>query len=123
MPMKLFDRVLARVAAIFFGLLSGALATFIHFAFVPFGLVVALVGSLAGALLVRSYTGSRLAILMFAIAWTVVVYRGGTKVGEELLVMANTPGYALLYLGPILVFLPSVLPHLTPSASLVSESE
>lgn len=109
--MKTLERLLTRLAAIAFGALSGALATFIHFAYLPVGLIIALLGSMAASLLVRSYTGSRLSILFFAIAWTVVVLRGGTNSGEELLIMANTAGYTLLYLGPILVFLPLLLPR------------
>lgn len=109
--MKTFERIAGRLLVIIFGLFSGALATFIHFALVPVGLIVALAGSLACALLVRSYTGSRASVLLFAIAWTLVVYRGGSVQGEELLVMGNTPGYTLLYLGPILAFFPLVLPR------------
>jgi len=120
---KSFDSVATRVAAIFFGLLAGAFATLIHFSFIPIGVTVALVGSLASSLLVRAYTRSRITILLFAIAWTIVVYRGGTKVGEELLIMANTPGYALLYLGPVLVFFPLALPTPKVSKLLIVESE
>lgn len=119
--MKSLERVLTRIAAILFGLFSGALATFIHFAYLPVGLVIALIGSIACSLLVRSYTNSRLSILLFAIAWTVVVFRGGTNSGEELLVMANTAGYTLLYLGPILVFLPLLLPRPKPRDPEFSE--
>lgn len=109
--MKSLERVPARIAAILFGLLSGALATFVHFAFVPVGLIVALVGSFVCSMLIRAYAGSKVDILLFAIAWTLVVYRGGTNASEEILIMANTPGYTLLYLGPVLVFFPLVLPH------------
>ncbi len=121
--MKSLERVLMRIAAIFLGLLCGALATFIHFALVPVGVIVALVGSLAFALLIRNLTGSRLNILLFAIAWTLVVYRGATNSGEELLIMANTPGYTLLYLGPILVFFPLALPRPKPHVPDLSELE
>lgn len=108
--MKSIEHILARLGVILFGFFVGALATFIHFALVPFGLIVALVGSFVCALLIRSRSGSRVNILLFAIAWTLVVYRGASNEGEELLIMANTPGYTLLYLGPVLVFLPSLLP-------------
>jgi uncharacterized membrane protein YeaQ/YmgE (transglycosylase-associated protein family) len=105
------EGIVRRIASILFGLFAGALATFIHFALVPVGLIIALIGSLACSLVVRSFTRSRLTILLFAIAWSVVVYRGGITSGEELLIIANTPGYTLLYLGPLLVFLPAVLPR------------
>jgi uncharacterized membrane protein YeaQ/YmgE (transglycosylase-associated protein family) len=112
--MSRLQGVLTRIATIIFGLFAGALATFIHFSLVPVGLIIALVGSLACSLLVRSYTRSRLSILLFAIAWALVVYRGGISAGEELLIMGNTPGETLLYLGPILVFFPIFLPRPEP---------
>ena len=119
--MKRPQRLLTRFAAIVLGAFSGAMAAFIHYAFVPFGLIVALLGSIAGALLVRSFTSSRLSISLFAIAWTIVTFRAGTRSGEELLIMANTAGYTLLYLGPILVFAPIFLPYPKPREIKVSE--
>lgn len=115
------EGIVTRIAAIIFGLFTGALATFIHFAFVPVGLIIALIGSLACSLVVRSFTHSRLTILLFAIAWSVVVYRGGITSGEELLIIANTPGYMLLYLGPLLVFIPTLLPRPKTSEAEVAE--
>ena len=112
--MKRPDKLMARFAAIVLGAFSGAMATFIHYSFVPLGLVVALLGSVTGALLVRSFTGSRVSISLFAIAWTVAIFRAGTYSGEELLIMANSVGYTLLYLGPILVFAPVFLPYPKP---------
>jgi len=109
--MKRAQRLLTRFAAIVLGAFSGAMATFIHHAFVPIGLIVALLGSIGGALLVRSLTRSRVSISLFAIAWTAVIFRAGTYSGEELLIMPNTVGYTLLYLGPILVFAPVFLPE------------
>jgi hypothetical protein len=108
--MKTLEVVLLRIAAIVFGVFIGALATFIHFALVPYGLIVALVGSLACSFLVRGYTRSHLSVILFGLAWFVVVFRGATTSGEELLIMANTPGYTLLYLGPVLVLFPAILP-------------
>lgn len=119
--MERLIRVARRIAVVIFGLAAGALATFIHFALVPVGLIVALLGSLACALMIRAYTGSRADVSLFAIAWTLVVYRGGTNAGEELLIMANTPGYLLLYLGPLLVFFPLILPRQRTPEREVSE--
>jgi len=119
--MKWPQRLLTRFAAIVLGAFSGAMATFIHYAFVPLGLIVALLGSIAGALLVRSITSSRVNISLFAIAWTVVIFRAGTYSGEELLIMPNTVGYTLLYLGPILVFAPVFLPDPKPREIQVEE--
>jgi len=107
--MSRVEGIITRFSVIIFGLLAGAFATFIHFALPPVGLVVALAGSLACSLLVRSLTRSRLNIVFFSIAWLVVVYRGATLAGQELLIIANTPGYVLLYLGPVLTFVPVVL--------------
>jgi hypothetical protein len=121
--MNRVEGVLTRIAAIVFGLFAGALAVFIHFALVPYGLIVALVGSLASSLVVRSFTRSRLSILLFAIAWGLVIYRGATTSGEELLVTANTPGYVLLYLGPLLVISPMFLPIPKVVKSEVPEPE
>lgn len=97
------------------------MATLIHHAFVPIGLIIGLLGSIAGALIVRSLTASRVSISLFAIAWTVVAFRAGTNSGEELLIMSNTVGYTLLYLGPILVFAPVFLRHPKPLENKVSE--
>ena len=119
--MKRPERLLTRFAAIVLGAFSGAMATFIHYAVVPLGLIVALLGSIAGALLVRSITSSRVSISLFAIAWTTVAFRAGTYSGEELLIMPNTVGYTLLYLGPILVFAPVFLPFPKPREIKVAE--
>ena len=119
--MKRPEKLLARFAALVLGAFSGAMATFIHYAFVPLGLIVALLGSITGAMLVRSFTGSRVTISLFAIAWTVAIFRAGTYAGEELLIMANSVGYTLLYLGPILVFAPVFLPYPKPQETEVAE--
>ena len=119
--MKRPQKLSTRFAAIVLGAFSGAMATFIHYAFVPLGLIVALLGSIAGALLVRRFTGSRVSISLFAIAWTAVAFRAGSYSGEELLIMANPVGYTLLYLGPILVFAPAFLPYPKPREIKVAE--
>jgi len=119
--MRRSEMVLMRIVALVTGVLVGALATLVHFSLMPVGLFVALVGSLASSLLVRHYTRSRLAIILFAAAWIAVVFRGGSRSGEELLVIANTAGYTLLYLGPILVTFPVLLPR--PKQSVRDSTE
>ncbi len=118
---KRSETILMRIAALIAGVLAGLLATLIHFSLMPVGLFVALAGSLASSLLVRHYTHSRLAIIIFAVAWIIVVFRGGSRSGEELLVIANTAGYTLLYLGPILVSIPVLLPR--PKQSMRDSTE
>lgn len=69
----------------------------LHDAYVPFGLILALLGSGVGIWLVGRAWGMRRYKVLAAIGWVLATLRGGSPgVGGELLVQGNFTGNALV---------------------------
>jgi len=92
--------------ALIWGGILGAAAVLLHSAFVPFGLILALLGSGVGIWLIGRAWGLRRYKILSAIGWILVTLRGGSPgVGGELLVQGNFAGNALVVGGfAVLVF-------------------
>lgn len=83
--------------ALIWGAILGAGAVLLHSAFVPFGLILALIGSGVGIWLVGRMWGLRRYKALSALAWIAVVLRAGSSgAGGELLVQGNFVGNALV---------------------------
>jgi hypothetical protein len=95
--MKLFGSFL-------WGGILGAAAVLLHSAYVPFGILLALLGSGIGIWLVGRAWGLRRYKVLAAIGWAIVTWRGGSPgVGGELLVQGNFAGNALVVGGFIML--------------------
>lgn len=94
------------VGSFIWGGVLGAAAVLLHSAYVPFGLVLALLGSGVGVWLIGKAWGMRRYKVLAAIAWALVTLRGGSPgIGGELLVQGNFAGNALVVAGfAMLVF-------------------
>jgi hypothetical protein len=85
------------IGSLIWGGILGAAAVLLHNAYVPFGLVLALLGSGIGIWLIGRSWGLRRYKFLSAIGWAAVALRGGTpSVGGELLVQGNFAGNALV---------------------------
>ena len=97
------------LGALLWGVLLGGAAVLLHAAFVPFGLLLSLLGSATGIWLVGRHLGSRQFKVLAAIGWISVAFVAATQgVGGEYLVAANFAGNGLL-VGGFLVLLASTL--------------
>ncbi len=93
------------LASIIWGLILGAAAVLLHDAYLPFGLILALLGSSIGVWLVGRLWGRRRYKLATVVVWFVLVLRAGTLgTGNELLVQGNFSGNALV-VGGFLILL------------------
>jgi hypothetical protein len=85
------------IGSLIWGGILGAAAVLLHSAYVPVGLVLALLGSGLGIWLIGGSWGLRRYKFLSAIGWAVVALRAGTpNVGGELLVQGNFAGNALV---------------------------
>jgi hypothetical protein len=95
--MKLFGSLL-------WGGILGAAAVLLHSSYVPFGVLLALLGSGIGIWLIGRAWGMRRYKVLAAIGWALVTLRGGSPgVGGELLVQGNFAGNALVVAGFIML--------------------
>lgn len=94
------------VGSLVWGTILGAAAVLLHDAYVPFGLILALVGSGTGIWLLGRAWGMRRYKVVAAIGWALATLVGGSPgVGGELLVQGNFSGNALVIAGlAVLVF-------------------
>lgn len=77
----------------------------LHDAYVPFGLIFALLGSSIGVWLVGRMWGLRRYKVATVFAWLALVLRAGSLgVGNELLVQGNATGNALVVGGCLILF-------------------
>ena len=88
--------------ALLFGAGVGVAGTFLHNAYRPVGLVVALTAVALGAYLVREMYRSRLHSLLFALGWIFVIVRASTLGnGGEILIQSNGYGNILVIGGAL----------------------
>lgn len=88
------------VGSLVWGTILGAAAVLLHGAYVPFGLILALLGSGTGIWLLGRAWGMRRYKILAAIGWALAVLIGGSPgVGGELLVQGNFSGNALVIAG------------------------
>ena len=94
------------VGALIWGTVLGAAAVLLHGAYVPFGIVLSLLGSGVGIWLIGRAWGLRRYKVLAAFGWILVTLRGGYPgIGGELLVQGNFAGNALVVAGfAMLVF-------------------
>ena len=90
------------------GLIAGALLTVTHNLWSIWGFVLTTLGYVALSLEMRIYLQTKSAYLVYAIGTIITILIGASVRGNELLVQANTPGYLLLFAGPVLALLPLV---------------
>lgn len=91
--------------SLLWGIVLGAAAVLLHDAYVPFGLLLAIVGSSIGVWLVGRMWGWRRYKFATVFAWLGLLLRAGSLgVGNELLVQGNVTGNALV-VGGFLVLL------------------
>ena len=92
------------VGAFIWGAILGAAAVLLHSAYLPFGLILALLGSGVGVWLVGRKLGLRRYKFLATVGWVLVTLRGGTSgVGGELLVQGNFAGNALVVGGFVML--------------------
>lgn len=88
------------VGSFLWGGILGVAAVLLHDAYLPFGLLLALLGSGVGIWLLGRAWGMRRYKLLASIAWALMTLRGGSPgVGGELLVQGNFAGNALVVAG------------------------
>ena len=88
------------IASLICGAVLGAAAVMIHNAFVPVGLIIAVLGTFVGVWLIGKAWGMRRFKVLAALVWAYVALRGGTSgIGGELLVQGNVAGNTLIYAG------------------------
>lgn len=94
------------IGSLVWGGILGAAAVLLHSAFLPFGLILSLLGSGIGIWLVGRTWGLRRYKVLAACGWVLVTLRGGYPgIGGELLVQGNFAGNALVVAGfAMLVF-------------------
>ncbi|MDP1719669.1 MAG: hypothetical protein Q8L08_01530 [Candidatus Nanopelagicaceae bacterium] len=93
------------LASLAWGIVLGAAAVLLHDAYVPLGLIIALLGSSIGVWLVGRMWGRRRYKVAAVVAWLILVLRAGSLgAGNELLVQGNITGNALV-VGGFLVLL------------------
>jgi hypothetical protein len=85
------------IGSLIWGGILGAAAVLLHSAYVPFGLILALLGSGIGIWLIGRMWGLRRYKVISAMSWALVALRAGSpSVGGELLVQGNFAGNALV---------------------------
>ena len=90
------------------GLIAGALLTVTHNFWSIWGFLLTIAGYIALSLEMRVYLQTKSAYLVYATGTILTILIGASVRGNELLVQANTPGYLLLFAGPVLALLPLV---------------
>ena len=99
------------IGSLSWGGILGAAAVLLHNAYVPFGLVLALLGSGIGIWLIGRAWGMRRYKVVSAIGWAFVILRGGTpSIGGELLVQGNFAGNALVVGGFVMLVIAIATP-------------
>jgi hypothetical protein len=86
--------------SLLWGAILGAAAVLLHSAFVPFGVLLALLGSGVGIWLIGRAWGARRYKVLAGFGWAFMTWRGGAPgVGGEILVQGNFAGNALVVAG------------------------
>lgn len=99
------------IGSLIWGGVLGAAAVLLHSAYLPFGLILALLGSGVGIWLLGRAWGLRRYKVLAAIGWALVTLRGGSPgVGGELLVQGNFAGNALVVGGFAMLVLAVLAP-------------
>lgn len=99
------------IGSILWGVILGAAAVLLHDAYIPFGLILALLGTAIGVWLPGRSWGMRRYKVLTAIGWAAAVLIGGVPgVGGELLVQGNFAGNALVIAGLAAVVFAVVAP-------------
>ncbi|HEY3292857.1 MAG TPA: hypothetical protein VGJ85_04410 [Candidatus Nanopelagicaceae bacterium] len=99
------------IGSVVWGVILGAAAVLLHDAYVPFGLILALLGTAIGVWLPGRAWGVRRYKITAAIGWATAVLIGGMPgVGGELLVQGNFAGNALVIAGLATVVFAVVAP-------------
>ena len=92
------------IASFLGGAILGISSIALHNAFLPFGLVVCLLGTWLGISLIAKAYGNRKYKITAAIGWVLIVLRASVPgVGGELLVEGNFAGNTLVIAGIALV--------------------
>lgn len=100
------DEVMKMLGALAWGVVLGSAGVLLHDAYLPYGLLVVLLGTATGVWLVGRMWGLRRYKVVSALAWSAVVLRAGIPgTGSELLVQGNLAGNALVVGGSVIVFL------------------
>lgn len=90
----------------------GAISTLLHLSLFPFGLTVALIGTLIGIWAIGRQWLLRRYKFIASIAWLLVVVRGATLgVGGELLVQGDLAGSLLILVGTLTLIVSVLLPN------------
>jgi hypothetical protein len=91
-------------ASILWGVILGTSAIFLHAAYPPFGLLLAVSGSAVGIWMIGRAWGKRYLKLLSVVGWFAIVIRASTLgVGSELLVQGNWSGNSLVVGGLLCV--------------------
>lgn len=102
-------RLIENLSTLAIGIVVGTLGVVVHnysIGWFPFGLIVALAGSVAASGVMGVHWARRGVRIWFLIGWSFVALRAGMfGNSDELLIMANGTGSAYLGLGLLLVFL------------------
>lgn len=94
------------IGSLAYGAILGAAAVLLHNAYQPWGLVLSLVGTGVGIWLIGRAWGLRRYKFFAALTWAAVILRAGTLgVGNELLILGNMTGNALVVGGLITLFI------------------
>ena len=93
-----------------FGAVLGIAATFVHNAWPPFGLIVAVVGTFSGIRYLGQIHFERTVKVVASASWTFVVWRASTiGNGDELLITSGTTGSYFVFCGFISALMASLL--------------
>ncbi len=99
------------IGSLIWGAVLGAAAVIIHNAFVPVGLILALLGTGVGIWAIGKAWGLRRYRVLAVLVWAGVVIRGALSgVGGELLVVGNIAGNTLIFAGVATLALAIALP-------------
>ncbi len=94
------NHIMKLVGSFLWGGILGAAAVLLHSAYVPFGVLLALLGSGVGIWLLGRAWGLRRYKVLAGLAWAFMTLRAGSPgVGGELLVQGNFAGNALVVAG------------------------
>ena len=93
------------ILSLAYGVVLGAASVLLHNAYQPWGLALSLLGTGVGIWLIGRAWGLRRYKFFAALTWSAVILRAGTLgVGNELLVLGNTTGNALVIGGLLTLF-------------------
>ena len=95
---------------IIFGAVLGIAGTFVHNAWPPFGLIVAVAGTFSGIRYLGQIHFERTVKVVASASWTFVVWRASTiGNGDELLITSGTTGSYFVFCGFISALMASLL--------------